>query len=81
MADPSQEGTLLVDVRRDITVQVFPVYPFQQESILQCRAVHDTRGCPTFVFWLPRDPLAHHFWRCRDMLAPYFWAADHTPGA
>jgi hypothetical protein len=72
---------LLVGVRQDICVQVFPVYPFLQRSILQRRPVYDMRGCPTFVLWLPRDLNAHLFWKRRDLLAPYFWNEDGTPGA
>jgi hypothetical protein len=71
---------VLVAVRQDICVQVFPVYPFLQRSILQCRPVYDMRGCPTFVLWLPRDLNAHLFWKRRDLLAPYFWNDDGTPG-
>lgn len=69
-----------VDVSADITVQVFPVYPFLQRSILQRRPIYDMRGCPTFVLWLPRDLNAHLFWKRRDLLAPFFWNSDGTPG-
>jgi len=72
---------LLVGVRQDVCVQVFPVYPFLQRSILQCRPVYDVQGCPTFVLWLPRDLNAHLFWKRRDLLAPYFWNDDGSPGA
>ena len=72
---------LLVGVRQDVCVQVFPVYPFLQRSILQCRPVRDVQGCPTFVLWLPRDLNAHLFWKRRDLLAPYFWNDDGSPGA
>lgn len=72
---------LLVGVRQDVCVQVFPVYPFLQRSILQCRPVYDVQGCPTFVLWLPRDLNAHLFWKRRDLLAPYFWNNDGSPGA
>jgi hypothetical protein len=61
-------------------VQVFPVYPFLQQSILQCRPILDMRGCPTFVLWLPRDLHAHLFWKRRDLLAPYFWDETGSPG-
>lgn len=70
-----------VDVNADITVQVFPVYPFLQRPILQRRPVYDMRGCPTFVLWLPRDLNAHLFWKRRDLLAPFFWNSDGSPGS
>ena len=56
------------------------MYPFLQQSILQRRPVHDMRGCPTFVLWLPRDLNAHLFWKRRDLLAPYFWDEHGHPG-
>lgn len=71
---------ITVDVNADITVQVFPVYPFLQRPILQRRPVYDMRGCPTFVLWLPRDLNAHLFWKRRDLLAPFFWNSDGSPG-
>lgn len=70
-------ATLTVHV---LCVQVFPVYPFLQQSILQRRPVLDMRGCPTFVLWLPRDLHAHLFWKRRDLLAPYFWDDTGSPG-
>lgn len=71
---------ITVDVSADITVQVFPVYPFLQRPILQRRPVYDMRGCPTFVLWLPRDLNAHLFWKRRDLLAPFFWNSDGSAG-
>ena len=56
------------------------MYPYLAQSVLQCRPVHDTRGCPTFVFWLARDPAAHRFWHSRDRIAPTFWIPDGSPG-
>lgn len=78
--DVDNASGLAVDVEQDVTVQVFPLYPFLQRSICQCRPVYDMRGCPTFVVWLPRDLNAHLFWKRRDALAPAFWTADGAPG-